>query len=629
MKDAYIQRLINEHPRDTFRNIPNQLKPLRGKDPAVIGIDTEYLSAPPHTQLTWQFSYNGETHVEIINRGDRKPRKLWTFLELIQFVRVRFNIPKRRHIILVSFWSNAEIMNLSDWDEHEVIQLHPSGVSNVVYRNNNRKEYAELYDIWHFFGPGYSLDKVAKSYGYKKFDYDTSTVTFDSLNDPVFIEYAAHDPVLCELIFNDLRKAFLELGADIVDNKTAASASMAAFRRVWLSEPLQPAHRRVRTAALRANHGGRAEQFQLHYEGPLNEYDANSLYPYSVLAVGTFPYYNQWKHTRKLSEIRGSLGGFGTFTFQYPRGTRYPCMPVEHDTVGLVFPLSGVSECSTYEALYAMEQGAKVTPIDCWIYTEPGTSEYADFIRYLIDLKQKSNDNGNAGMRAAAKLAMNSGIGKMIQTKSSASLSDLRKFGIEQGLTLRQLLDPSVTVRALDEFREAHQIKIGGSFIPEWHTLILGKSRAVMAKFLDAIQPFTISTDGCIAPSRSELPVIEGVHFEPKHEIDGDGMRFIRERVGYISRNGDPVDVKHHSIHTPNKTLQIALIDGTERSYTRARLVNLREVAGGVAEPLSREEHTMLFQRFGSRKRLWTGNYSEPWKSIEEIPGIAPYPVEW
>lgn len=624
MKTKYVDRLLNEQPRDTLCNHLVPLKPLQDREPAIVGIDTEYLSAPPHTQLTWQFSYQGKTHIAFIKRG-----KLWSFRQLVDYVRILYKIPRETHLILVSFWSNAEIMNISDWQDYEIRQLHPNGVSNVILRNRERKEYAELYDIWHFFGPGYSLDKVAKSYGYKKYEYDTTNVTKASLKDPVFLEYAAHDPVLCELIFRDLREAFLELGADICVNKTAASASMSAFRRNWLKAPIMPPHRRVRKAALFANHGGRAEQYVLTYDGPLNEYDANSLYPNSVLAVGAFPLPTEWKQTHDLDVLRNALGGFGIFRFVYPMGTRYPCMPVDHEKIGLVFPLAGISDCSLYEAMYALEQGATIKPISVYYFDKASSTEYTDFIRDLIKIKQDANDSGNAGMRAAAKLAMNSGIGKMIQTKGGVSISELKQWGIENGMTLRQCLDPSIRSPKLELFKQEHQLRIGGSFYPEWHTLILGKSRAIMAKFLDAIQPFTISTDGCIAPARDTLPVIEGVHFEPKHSTNADGMRFVRERVGYLSANGEPIDIKHHSIHTPNKAEQFALINGDVESYTRARLVSLKDVAGGRSAPLSREESTMSFARFGSRKRKWIGNHSEPWNTIEEIPEFSAIVDAW
>lgn len=61
-----------------------------------------------------------------------------------------------------------------------------------------------------------------------------------------------------------------------------------------------------------------------------------------------------------LSHFLGDVAGFAEVAFHFPEGTASPCLPVNGGERGLIFPLRGVSLCTSPEIELAMSMGAEI-----------------------------------------------------------------------------------------------------------------------------------------------------------------------------------------------------------------------------------------------------------------------------
>jgi hypothetical protein len=172
-------------------------------------------------------------------------------------------------------------------------------------------------------------------------------------------------------------------------------------------------------------HGGRGEQF---WFGPAfvddwTDYDLAGAYPTAMALIG-YPDWDNLKPSTKLDDFTAATLGVANVRFEFPKTVRFPTMPVRSEN-GLIFPRSGVSNCSAPEIALARSLGAKLTITHGVIVpTDPARPIFRDFIR---DCTAKRNEHGKGTLdNLFWKELSNSSYGKTAQGLHSKRVFDLR-----------------------------------------------------------------------------------------------------------------------------------------------------------------------------------------------------------
>lgn len=557
MNPKRVSEIIHEK-----RSLRARLRPLkRGTDTTdwrIVGFDSEY-NVGEQRLISYQL-WRSERSFELI--GGPQPLSLSAIAEHAYELCCRSDGDQPKRICIVSYYNTAELSQLAKpfWKEEGVsfYKVHPSGLYHIEGR---RDEYSFLfYDLWHFFASydGSSLHRVAEDFGFRKLEYDVTDLHDGNLDDPRFIEYALNDAKLCVQIFERLNETYQEVNRiSILERPTPANAAQASFKLNYLRKEVKAPNIHVRHLALRSNWAGRVECGFVGSLGGIHEYDADSLYPRSVLLLPNLPSHNDW-HLGIPPSFEG-VEGFVEVDFEFPQDEEWPCLPVLRES-RLVFPLSGKTACTIGEFRAALSRGVRIKRIDaCAWYAEGEHDEFHRFIDDNIALKETSESN--KAIRAVAKLNMNSAIGKFIENKGGMDYEAAKEF-IDQQQIPEELV-PYVYANLL---RPLHidfnkPVRLGSSFYPEWHTLILGKAREVMAYSVYNARAYPkilmISTDSLHIPG--ETIGETAVRFNHKHgPVD---FTAIRGRL-HLSKDeqGRIVKVAHHGMPCSSETAATVIV---------------------------------------------------------------------
>ncbi len=135
-------------------------------------------------------------------------------------------------------------------------------------------------------------------------------------------------------------------------------------KRGRIGEPNAEA-REIQTLAADAYHGGRNEAF-VHGiftatpERPFVDYDLKGCYTTAMAPFRTLDWASI-EHTKELSRLAVLEDpAIASIDFQFPEGTRFPCLPVNTGDGGLVYPLSGSTTATGPELLLAVNLGARI-----------------------------------------------------------------------------------------------------------------------------------------------------------------------------------------------------------------------------------------------------------------------------
>ena len=127
--------------------------------------------------------------------------------------------------------------------------------------------------------------------------------------------------------------------------------------------------RRVETVSRRfhaqfatdAFHGGRNECYVFGPTPKGHYFDYDLAGAYTTGLVDLYPLdYERCYCTQDPEAFRGHVMGLAHVSFDFPDGTRFPCLPVRTEQYGLQFPLSGESYCTAPEIEAALNMGAEI-----------------------------------------------------------------------------------------------------------------------------------------------------------------------------------------------------------------------------------------------------------------------------
>lgn len=637
---------------------------LRQRKPAqnvvVLGFDTEYDS---HTQeiICYQLSDGKTEHSAIIERQtDFKWEELadWVRSCLIKW---GYKLRELNTIMLVSHFSSAELSHIDDfWKEAEVRRVSAAQVYNASYRINQHTRLVVM-DNYHFWNTGNngnaSLAKVAEKFGETKLDYDTSNVTRDSLKDPVFVEYALWDAIVCARVFKKFRKRLWDdWQIDVIQYPTSASLAMAVYRQHFLPESFEAPDAPIRRQAWHSLWGGRAEAYvQGDLKEPHTLRDVESLYPTSQRILHKLPRKQDWI----IRDYPKTWRGLCRVKFSFPKSVRYPCLPVCHDGKLIHFK-EGISDCTLDEAKLAHKLGAELDFIKVFEY-EDGDDSLTRFMEHFAKQKADCSEEGvwkegkwipcnhksscdcdmkDAVGRELAKLMMNSLIGKLSQNRGDVDIEDLKTYSQKIGVPLEIVMSPAF----VDPEKPKANPRIGGHIMPEWSALILGKARAIMGAMLNDVQESKIcSTDSLLVPDRlnalvDEIMVQYGVNLTDKnHGKTSNKIRIVRNRVYAATDEKDEIIFgASHAIHLGRRrkdcddckkstcknplhdALRFILSDHT--SYTKTTRFGLKTAIRMTQRFFGDNgESEMRFDRlWDEKRRLLPDGSTVPWLNVEE-----------
>lgn len=405
-----------------------------------------------------------------------------------------------------------------------------------------------LVDLAGYF-PKIPLEEIARTVGLPRLDVDGPHLAELKRTDPArLMTHAVRDAEVTLRAMLGFRESVLrEWKIDVLGSRTLPSIASSIFRlhfvrsgpapvksqqvtrkvkkgasfrdeprveRVFNGDP------KMRIMAGRAYWGAQSEAFRRGFHiGAFTEYDAVSLYPYAAL-LQPLPYAKtRWERLESLAQVM-EYEGFGTFTFVFPEGTRYPCLPVYRQGVHrLAFTLQGTTSCTLAEVRLAMRKGAKLKLVEAYGFKPGLRKRDHDVGRYMRHfLQQKGSARRGSLEYATAKLFANTLLGKLAERMRASTLLDFEREAQLKGFGpgLGAAIDGSPELRAaLKGPRD-----VGSAFALEWATLVLGRARALMAD-ITARGALLVSTDAIICPEGLDLRC-EGL---TAMESVGGGMR--------------------------------------------------------------------------------------------------------
>ena len=229
------------------------------------------------------------------------------------------------------------------------------------------------------------------------------------------------------------------------------------------------------------------------------------------------------------------MTGFALVNF-VPPNTPFPCLPIESKKqFPIVYPLEGVSFCTTFEIEEAIRLGAVVELIEGYFYKD-GTDALPRYLKRLMQIKDEAERCGN-----------------FLQHKKYANYTAYTKVAAEENLPLEYVIKN--LKKDIDD--DEGTVKLGSCYAPEWSTLILGKARSSLSRLINHFQPEQVllsSTDSVVVNLAEDV--------EPPSEIDGIGLKAMRGEKVKIFRNkvyaivgnkNEDVKTAHHAIHLDRK----------------------------------------------------------------------------
>lgn len=470
----------------------------------------------------------------------------------------------RRHFCLVAHFAQAELSMFSDAQRdfriRQIGKAHFAALAKAVVIDGERWTFS-IVDLWAFY-PG-ALKKIGDAIGLPKIEVDDrgDLARVKREDRAKFDAYALRDAEIAVVSFTRLRELMLaEYEADPLILRTLASLASAIFRHHFFSTPPAPVARvseptwrkskagawrqgtktvsvyagdpAGRVAALRAYWGGRVEAYGRGLlETSVEERDIISLYPHAALAQPLPNANTRWERIVNVPQV-ADREGFGRFQFKFPRETRYPCLPV--NTKGrLVFPLSGVTDCTFSEVRLALRLGADVGVVEAFGFEAGAAERDHDLARYMrAFITRKSSATKGTLAYDTWKLLLNALVGKLAEQVERNLLLHLEHQARQHGFRgVGSVVASSGALRGAIHMDAG----VGGLWAPEWATLILGKARALIGGIVACSEPYLVSTDAVIVRANQvivcpELDLLQELGSGLTVEKHGDALFLGRSR---------------------------------------------------------------------------------------------------
>ena len=369
-----------------------------------------------------------------------------------------------------------------------------------------------------------SLEHLAKSVGYLKNDRDAEISKIDVCSvyiEKLLAECVAHigrcklPPTLASLSVDLIEKHWKDVGINKLEVlgkeavKTKGYCEKAGRFRQKKIEPLidiVDAHSKL---AVEAYHGGRAESFWFG-PSPLDDwsdYDLKSAYSTVMAMIPKLDWANI-RTSLDAADFTPSTVGVALVDFEFPAGTRFPCLPVEsiEDSV-LIYPLKGRSYCGAPEIAVALSLGA-------WIKIEHGVVVpvldsdlriFEGYHQFCIEQRSQhpTGTHGNLFWKE---------MGNSLYGKTAQGLSGRRVTKAVDGTT--KAISPSPVAQP---FIAAFTTSFGRALMAE-----------IMNALPDTVEVFSVLTDGFVTNAspadieRATKGKLAALYAESRDRLTGD-----------------------------------------------------------------------------------------------------------
>lgn len=271
-----------------------------------------------------------------------------------------------------------------------------------------------------------------------------------------------------------------------------------------------PARQDFEDLAIRCYSGGRNESF---WVGPTEvdtwwDFDVPSCY--TVAAAGLYPLdYEAAEQIKSVDPLLARVtDGVGLIRaeFRFPETVNFPCLPVKTPEQGLVFPLTGISECTLFELALAHRLGAELEIKQGIFVPWLAGSEpvFLDFMKFVRE-KRRAYPKGSFEERLWKE------IGNSLYGKTGQGLAGKTAFDIEKGISSK--IPPSKITN------------------PYFASYIAGFCRALLSEMLISIpqdyRVISVTTDGFLTNAPLEQIDLQGpicqAFRQLYHQIDAEG----------------------------------------------------------------------------------------------------------
>lgn len=500
------------------------LTPLKGRkksknEKRIFGYDTEYTDKQI-LSFSLSFYYCGVETSEIFYCMKEKISSTDLY-EAIKTINKKYDLPRAKTYYLIAHFTQADISRITDFDFKnlkENKQTKIMEVSNTYIGSLYPVKGIQIkvLDLFAFFKT--SLEKIGEILGYPKIKVDQ----YYKENMDIYLRdfpkeyelYANRDAEITLKAFGELDALSDPYEVSPIDYPTAPALALAIMRKNFMHFPscryteigkekgrtrkVYTDNWRIRIQALKSYWGGHNENYFYGVARgvKLEAHDVASLYPNSA-KLQPLPNLNtKWVFIDSAMKDWEALEGFCTVEFKYPDGMKYPCMPV-HGNGYLNFPKQGISHCTIAEMRVAKMQGAELKIIQGYGFIPTYDEIHHDlvaFFNHFTKQKDSIDKKQDPFKYQFVKLQMNSLIGKFVQRKQVVDMISVsREYGMDLG-DMTSIIDPELT-RLKNKFTEIH---LGSGFSPEWASLILGKSRALMGELNHYNKPYMCVTDSML-----------------------------------------------------------------------------------------------------------------------------------
>ncbi len=582
------------------------------KNPMDIGVDAEYQD-DLNLLVSYQFSIlrDGQpfTRVFILNRvGGIEAEE---FLDLLlRFITEVGIVKVPRTIYLISYAAAAELRYIRNYIDRFKLRESHTGLGwegefgeqvKVTGEIQRGKVKVKVIDLAGYYprlgltvlGEAVSHHKVSlKGVGGRDEQYWKSHMSELQHQYPEkFDEYARTDPEIVILTWQKLLEDNAPKRIDPHRFPTTPSLAMADFKLNWLRAPPVPARnltvervRRLKSGewsirpspktvfagnvaarlmALESYWGGYNLAFVRGYKKEPQPfalfYDVVSLYVAASILQPLPNANTEWITDDEALSKWQQLEGYVRASFEFPPDTQHPNLPIMSELFQkLTFPLCGEGVFTIQEALVALQQGARVTPIRAVGFV-PGSGEVEhDLAKYMRNVLDRKNRARKGTLQYIdSKLTMVSLIGKFDYRSRDYDVGSLQQFMWKSGVTpndMRHVFANPATRNMLKMPKT-----VGTSWCPEWSSLILGHARSIVSQ-IAACGCYHISTDGGAFPIGAINRIMKlqcvkrledvGSGFRPEGETgEVDEMAIVRTRMYGTWRKGVPVHNANHSVH--------------------------------------------------------------------------------
>ncbi|MCG2578075.1 DNA polymerase [Dechloromonas sp. XY25] len=157
--------------------------------------------------------------------------------------------------------------------------------------------------------------------------------------------------------------------------------------------------------------------------GVFNDFDLAGAYTTGMVDLRHIDYDRYW-YSRNPQDFVGHVLGFAYVRFAFPKGTRFPSMPVRNSHGGLVYPLTGLSYCTAPEIEVALNLGCKLDILHGVIFPwcEGDNRLFEPYVMHIRSLR-KSFVKGSL-FELYSKLLGNSLYGKTAQGLKAKTVFD-------------------------------------------------------------------------------------------------------------------------------------------------------------------------------------------------------------